>query len=292
MRLATSMGVIVLLCATAPVDAEVAPDAVDDFVQRHTLSSADAVLPSTPALSTNGAQVRMIYLVPSDKVDREDYALGMQRAILDLRSFYQSQMGIISGVPTIAGVGTGFTTHDPVVEVHGLPHESSYYNSFNQNGAFAFWFTVLADAFDATGGGFDDPSNRWVYYIDADPACGQGVGATSGVALLPANDLRGLVGEPNVPPCPGSQPDTAGYCRWVGGLGHELGHALGLPHPPGCDQGTCSEYAYRSLMYVGYTLYPDTYLLEADTSTLRQSAFFSLEKTAWPTINCRGELVL
>src|SRR5207247_1049543 len=136
-------------------------------------------------------------------------------------------------------------------------HASAYYNANNQAGQFEFWSRVLGDAFDATGGRFNDPDNVWIYYIDADPACGQGTGGTSGVALLGANDLRGLVSEPNVPACIGGRPDTSGVCRWIGGLGYELGHALGLPHPPGCDQGNCLAEAYFSLMFVGYSLYPD-----------------------------------
>ena len=142
--------------------------------------------------------------------------------------------------------------------------------------------------FDATGGGFDDPDAVWVYYIDADPACGQGVGATNGVALLPANDLRGLVGKPNVPPCIGSPPDTEGVCRWIGGLGHELGHAFGLPHPPGCDQGDCSAEDYYSLMFAGYADYPDTYFLDEDKEQLEGSPFFQ-ERTIRRRRDCRGK---
>jgi hypothetical protein len=137
---------------------------------------------------------------------------------------------------------------------------------------------------------FNDPEDVWVFYIDADPACGQGVGGTSGVALLPANDLRGLVGEPNVPPCPGDSPDTGGVCRWIGGLGHELGHAFGLPHPPGCDQGMCDEEAYLSLMYVGYVFYPDTYFLEEDKTRLEASPFFEQRKIRHRT-DCLGNFL-
>ena len=41
----------------------------------------------------------------------------------------------------------------------------------------------------------------------------------------------------------------------IGGLAHELGHALELPHPPGCDEGlaSCDHY---SLMHLGYTVLP------------------------------------
>jgi hypothetical protein len=68
-------------------------------------------------------------------------------------------------------------------------------------------------------------------------------------------------------------PDTWGRCRWVGGLGHELGHAFFLPHPPGCDDGLpeCDETA---LLWVGYATYPDAHLTKADIATLTTSPFF------------------
>jgi hypothetical protein len=94
--------------------------------------------------------------------------------------------------------------------------------------------------------------------------------------VLPANDLRGLVGEPNQPPCPDDPPDRNTRCRWVGGLGHELGHAFGLPHPLGCDtpdrDTPCDSSA---LMWLGYIPYPDAHLTRADQALLAQSAFFA-----------------
>jgi hypothetical protein len=61
--------------------------------------------------------------------------------------------------------------------------------------------------------------------------------------------------------------------RYVGGLGHELGHAFGLSHPPGCDQGlpTCD---YNALMWAGYAAYPNTYLRPDEKSILLASEFF------------------
>ena len=60
--------------------------------------------------------------------------------------------------------------------------------------------------------------------------------------------------------------------RWIGGLGHELGHAFGLPHPPGCDEGspTCDRDA---LMSDGYTSYPNTYLRDDEKAILLASPF-------------------
>jgi hypothetical protein len=61
--------------------------------------------------------------------------------------------------------------------------------------------------------------------------------------------------------------------RYIGGLGHELGHTFGLPHPPGCDDGlpTCDENA---LMWAGYVSYPDTYLRDDEKQMLLKSPYF------------------
>ena len=60
--------------------------------------------------------------------------------------------------------------------------------------------------------------------------------------------------------------------RWIGGGGHELGHALGLPHPPGCDEGlpTCD---WEALMYVGYDDWPHTHLRDDEKAVLLASPF-------------------
>lgn len=214
--------------------------------------------------------VRMIYLVPFDKLRRDDYETAIAKAIKNLQIWYRQEIG-----NTLT-----FSLHDPVVEVLITPHVSSWYANHEANGEFKYWFweNVLSDGFALTGGKFNDSKNRWIYYIDADPACGQVQGAgTSGVAELPANDLRGLVGEPRLQICPSDPIDTTPICRWVGGLGHELGHAFGLPHPPSCDGTSLSALTCPSqtLMWLGYLNYPSTHLLDVNKNQLKHSQFFS-----------------
>ena len=219
-----------------------------------------------PAQGTR--QVRVIYLVPSDKSPRDDYQNEVAKAISDLQRFYRDQLG----------GGLAFSLHSPAVEVYQTPHAAAFYSTGDNARAGGFFEGVLADGFALTGGGFNDPNNRWVFYVDADPACGQYIGGTQGVALLAANDLRGLTGQANVPACPNEFPDTFGVNRWVGGLGHELAHTFNVPHPPGCDAGHCTggSLAANSLMWTGYALYPNTYLLDEDKTQLLATNFFNV----------------
>jgi hypothetical protein len=84
---------------------------------------------------------------------------------------------------------------------------------------------------------------------------------TSGVTCLPEDDLLGLVGK---------HPTQKNPARWVGGLGHELGHAFGLPHPADTVRDA------DAIMWAGfYGKYPDkAYLTESDKKILLQSPFF------------------
>ena len=229
------------------------------------ITSASAQGTSTPSTHPD-REVRVVYLVPSDRTYRGAYENAIGGAIQQLQTWYHDQMGnretfSLSKAPK------------KLVEVFTTSHPASWYSVNPAAGldqALWFFYNALADGFQLAGGQFNDPQNRWVLYIDADPGCGQATGALEGVALLPANDLRGLVGEDNVPVCAGQPADTSGTCRWVGGLGHELGHTFGLPHPVPCPGGS----ADGALMCLGYISYPDAYLSPDDKSTLNQSPFF------------------
>ncbi|MGD2109980.1 MAG: thrombospondin type 3 repeat-containing protein [Phycisphaerae bacterium] len=211
--------------------------------------------------------VRFVYMVPSDREYRDCYASAIEHASRHL------QVWLRDALPE----GISFRAHDPQVEVVMTDHPADWYAEYpsTPDPSGYFWTNAVDDAFELVGARFDDPKHRWILYIDADPACGQITGGTSGVALLPANDLRGLTGQANIPPCLDQKPDEAGLCRWIGGLGHELGHALNLPHPYACEDSDPTTYCPKdALMWVGYTIYPYARILPDEHPVLSSSPFF------------------
>ncbi len=263
----------------APMDA-MAPDAggMDAAAADGGAGEPDGALWVDPG--PFGPEVRLVYLVPTDRVARPEYVRGIERAARHLQRFYRDQIG----------TGVTFRLHDPVVEIVTTGHAADFYASTTRPGEGMsnwWWGNVTEEGFALTGGGFDDPDNIWIYYNDSDTACGQTGGAgTSGVAAMPANDLRGLAGIVGVPACPDDPMWWYEYppCRWIGGLGHELGHAFGLPHPPGCDSGA-SSCDMGALMWTGVYSYPDAYLRDDETSVLVRLPFFAM-RDAVPFFAC------
>lgn len=209
--------------------------------------------------STSYPRVRAIYIVPSDRVYNSKYEDGIKRAVMHLQDFYLKEMGN----------GKTFFVNTPIVEVLKSQYSSLIFSN-------TMWSTAIDEATKKFNATWNDPANRWLLFVDADVACnGQGIGGTHGFAVLGANDLRGLSGEKQIYNCdhdkniPQFTPP-----RWVGGLGHELGHSWLLPHPLKCEPMT-DQCPTNALMYLGYLIYPKTFLLESDKSTLNSSNFFT-----------------
>lgn len=203
--------------------------------------------------------VRVVYLVPADREPRSDYTRAIANACGHIQRWYWEQLGR----------QRTFRLHEPFPEIVRMRHPERWFATQRRPAAQTQWYweNLLGEAFDLSGARFDDPAHRWVFYADAEHDPGQSVGAAAGVAVLPEHDLVGLIGEV----MPGH---LKGAPRWVGGLGHELGHALGLPHPPACEKDGARPEC-QCLMYLGYVRYPDTFLLEEEKAQLLASPFIA-----------------
>ena len=210
--------------------------------------------PPTADQTTNRAAiqdktVRMIYLVSQDREARSDYHDAIENAIKSIRSWYGKQLN-----------GPTFKLHDPIVEVVHSDKTADWFtrNPNGENQDDWGFNNALAEGRRLLGARQGDPHYIWVLYSDGPGNKGRGGGS---VAYLPEDDLLGLIGR---------HPTQKDPLRWVAGLGHELGHAFGLPHPADIVRDA------DALMWAGfYGKYPDkTYLTELDKSILLHSPFF------------------
>ncbi len=202
--------------------------------------------------------VRVIYAAPSDREFRSDYRDAIQHAIVDLQSWYRRQLG-----------GLTFSLYDATPEQCQLSETSDYYDQDP-------WQKVLEGVQHCAPVEDNTSTFAWVIYADLEAVCdargslGRG---GPGLTMVGRGDLEGLIGNMLVyyDEC-GRGPYADLVTRWIGGIGHELGHALGLLHPPGCDERlpTCDRDA---LMHLGFETYPNTYLRPDDKQVLWRSPF-------------------
>lgn len=242
------------------------------FNNAPTIDARTALLPgfsSTYKLPLRAT--RIVYLVPADKSARSDYYNSVVRTALDLRSWFQNQLG----------GGLTYNLPTPSIEVRQTAHTTDWYatnkpaSGVGTNGYF--WENVLTEAFALTGGKFNDAGARWIFIVDADPLCNQYIGGTNGVALLAANDLRGLSNNARVPVCQNDAPDSFGQGRWRGVLGHEMGHAFGLLHPVECEDNNPQTPCPETIMYTGHANYPATVFLPREKLSLIGLKFFTVQ---------------
>ena len=184
-----------------------------------------------------------------------EYTAAIAHAIRDLQKWYAKQLD-----------GPTFRLHDPVVEVVKSNRNADWFYA-NPNGTNKDdwgYNNTFDEASHLIGTKKNDPESVWVIYSDGPGNRGR---AGSGVACLPEDDLLGLVG---------NHPTQKSKLRWIAGLGHELGHAFGLPHPKDTKKHA------DAIMWTGiYGKYPDkAYLTEDDKKILMRSPFFYHENDA------------
>ena len=211
--------------------------------------------------------VRVLYVVPADREFRSDYSQAIRRATEHVRWWYQQQLD-----------GLTFSLNSPVPEKCRMTQPHDFYVRYS-------WERVLDGVQHcAPVQGFTSET-VWVIYSDVlgcapdgsvgswEDGYGQLGRGGPGLTMLGGLDLEGLTEPGDYIDCDeGPYPGPLG--RWIGGLAHELGHAFGLPHPPGCDEGlpSCDQEA---MMQRGYVTYPNTYLRDDDKAALRASPFIT-----------------
>ena len=231
-------------------------------------------VPVSVRISTKSARsVRVIYAAPSDREFLADYSEAIHNAIVDVQSWYRRELG-----------GLTFSLSSAAPEECQLDQPHDFYARYS-------WQRVLDGVQHcAPVQGFSS-DHVWVVYPDVVTECsptgsaGDGIDGYGelgrggpGLTMLSGYDLEGL-NEPGDYIYCGEGPYPGPLERWIGGLGHELAHAFGLLHPPGCDAGLPS-CDYESLMHLGFVTYPHTYLRADDKETLLRSPFIGTRSSS------------
>lgn len=216
---------------------------------------------------TNPYQVRVLYLIPADKVHQAVYEKGLEQSARHVQVWLRDQLG--------GNLSVTFAT--PAVKSYASTKASSWFASNPVSGvAVDGWFIANAtEEAKRAGASTDDPKTVWLVYLDADAGCKQNGSTANGhLAVYAGNDLRGMAGQPTTPLCPGDKPQSLSVCRWFGGMVYWLVFSLGVPQPAAClnQLPSCPS---STLMWAGLWSYPKTSLLESDKQILRKSPFLS-----------------
>jgi len=190
----------------------------------------------------------VVYLVtPNNRAFNQAYYNVLKATVLDLQSWYKQQMG-----------GKTFTLNPLVVDtIKGL-HNYDWYNSYNgtfsgTDPRFYGYQNTFYEMQQRLGSQLNTTKYTYLVYVAA-PGGGAG---TKGFCAMGDQDLKGLLGQ---------NPEWLDPKRWIGGGGHELGHAFGLPHP--------ANENFNALMWSGYSAYPNCILQKEDKDILNASPFF------------------
>ena len=234
-------------------------------------------IPVSVRISTGEtATVRIIYAVPSDREFLPEFSEFIENSVTDVQSWYRQQLD-----------GLTFSFYDAVPQQCQLQEDNEFYS-------IHAWERVL-EGVQHCAPAAHGTEHVWIVFVDVDPACapdgtygnyedGYNQLYRGGDGLVIVNYSSQDPGFHNM--VAGEDWETRGCVEGpfdatvtvhssgasTGGIAHELGHAFGRPHPPGCDEGmdSCDDDA---LMGAGNWTYPDTYLRIDDKEALLRSPF-------------------
>jgi hypothetical protein len=212
--------------------------ACDVVVDEPPGSEASALTSAPPAYG-----VTLVYFVPRDVPVRSDYQTAIINGAFATQAYFRSQLG-----------NRTFTFAPTVTVCRGDKDQWQY----SQNARAQIEQEVIARCGVSLDFGF--ASTRFLIYADVYQQCGAigGIGNASGnLAIMPRQDLQGLLHglgnlqtyHPSIDDCGNTYFWNAN--RWIYGTAHELAHTMGIPHPPGCDNGACVGNTGGSVMWTG-----------------------------------------
>lgn len=213
----------------------------------------ERIIPSEP---TPDPTVRVIYATPSDVNPTWAYMEAIEATISEVQQWFSGRLD-----------GQTFETLSPVPQHCTLTQPASYYA--REGG----WDRTIADLQHCASVLYPSRFYAWVIFVDTPFDCeASELGAGwDGVTIMHREDLERmrLRAEEHsgiYDSCTNTYP--------VEGIPGGVAHALGLPHPPGCEEGldTCED---GLLMWDGYSIFPDSRLTETEVAALKASRFIS-----------------
>lgn len=222
--------------------------------------------------------VQFIYIVPSGKEFHTAYQRGIESAALSIQSWLARKLD-----------GSTFELATPLVTIIRSEKTASWFAGDATENVSTSFYRIASAHLQTTGViRFNDPNRRYVVYVDADHKCGQSGAGGNGVAIMSANDLRGLSGVPIVPAClTANSAEVQGKCRWIGGTAHELLHTFGLSHSDKQESCRTTECQMNALMMFGYVRYPEAVLLDTEVKEMLRSGFINRQSSLSAADACR-----
>ena len=185
---------------------------------------------------------------------------AIEQTIAEIQQWFSAQLD-----------GQTFATLSPVPQHCALDQPAAYYA--REGG----WYRTIDGLQHCAPVQYPSQFHVWVIFVDTPFDCeASELGAGwDGVTIMHRYDLERMrlnaEGDSGIyDPCYNAYPVEA----IPGGVAHEIGHALGLPHPPGCDDGldTCE---HGLLMWDGWVFWPSSPLTDAEVAALKDSRFIA-----------------